>query len=210
MDRPWDQQNKHRQKYKLVGHSIWNKYDWPFHCVKLTSSAPWAGTTCMCFATYCCNVFAEKISIVRNQSDFTGPIQIPPRRWIGCQTLWWPRPKSIHFSWLGPELSSVDRVHRSSTDVLLLLQISIGVVWWPLDFRLSCNMLYPLSPRLCFFIVFNFDLFVNSDDSLKSLRIIMRTEKPTKFLYHVSNWGWGRRREISLSPHPPVIHYWPV
>ena len=26
------------------------------------------------------------------------------RRWIGRQTLWWPRPNAIHFSWLGPEL----------------------------------------------------------------------------------------------------------
>ena len=29
------------------------------------------------------------------------------RRWIGRQTPRWPRPKAIHFSWLGPELSSV-------------------------------------------------------------------------------------------------------
>ena len=27
------------------------------------------------------------------------------RRWIGRQTLWWPRHKAIYFSWLGPELS---------------------------------------------------------------------------------------------------------
>ena len=58
-----------------------------------------------------------------------------------------PRPKAIHFSWLGPELSSVawstgDQliiffcfrfsvvlfVHRGSTDYLLLLQIFSGVV----------------------------------------------------------------------------------
>ena len=29
------------------------------------------------------------------------------RRWIWHQTPLWPRPKAIHFSWLGPELSSV-------------------------------------------------------------------------------------------------------
>ena len=33
------------------------------------------------------------------------------------------RPKAIHFSWLGPELSSVCLGHRGSTDYLLLLQI---------------------------------------------------------------------------------------
>ena len=32
----------------------------------------------------------------------------------------------------------------------------------------SCSMLYLLSPRLCFFIVFNLDLFVNREDSLMS------------------------------------------
>ena len=35
----------------------------------------------------------------------------------------------------------------------------------------------------------------------------MRTEQSTKCLYHVSNWGWGWRRKIDLSP--PVIYYWP-
>ena len=30
----------------------------------------------------------------------------------------------------------------------------------------SCSMLYQLSPRLCFFIVFKLDLFVNREDSL--------------------------------------------
>ena len=39
-----------------------------------------------------------------------------------------------------------------------------------------CNTLYLLSPGLCFFIVFNPDLFVNREDSLTSYRIIMRTE----------------------------------
>ena len=47
------------------------------------------------------------------------------RLWIGRHTLWWPRPKAIHFSWLGPELFfSV----AWSTGALLLLQISSGVV----------------------------------------------------------------------------------
>ena len=45
-------------------------------------------------------------------------------------------------------------VHLSSTDDLLLLQTSSGVVWQTRDLHLSCNMLYMLSPRLCFFIDF--------------------------------------------------------
>ena len=38
------------------------------------------------------------------------------------------RPKAIHFSWLGPELSVCCLVRRGSTDDLLLLQISSGAV----------------------------------------------------------------------------------
>ena len=40
-----------------------------------------------------------------------------------------------------------------STDDLLLLQISSGVVWQSRDLQLSRNTLYLLSPRLCFFIL---------------------------------------------------------
>ena len=54
-------------------------------------------------------------------------------------------------------------VHRGSTDDLLLLQISSGVIWQTRDLHLSCNMLslliHPLSK--C-------DLFVYCDDSLTS------------------------------------------
>ena len=32
----------------------------------------------------------------------------------------------------------------------------------------SCSLMYLLSPRLCFFIVFNLYLFVNREDSLMS------------------------------------------
>ena len=34
--------------------------------------------------------------------------------------------------------------------------------------QIALNTLYLLSPRLCFFIVINHDLFVNGDDSLTS------------------------------------------
>ena len=44
-------------------------------------------------------------------------------------------------------------VHRGSTDDLMLLQISSGVVWPTRDLHLSRNALHLLSPRLCFFIV---------------------------------------------------------
>ena len=59
-------------------------------------------------------------------------------------------------------------VHRGSTDDLLLLQISSGVVWQTRDLHLSHSMLYLLSPRLGFFIVLTRDLFVYRDDSLTS------------------------------------------
>ena len=57
---------------------------------------------------------------------------------------------------------------HGSTDDLLLLQISSGVVWQTRDLHMSRNTLYLLSPRLCFFIVLKRNLFVYSDDSLKS------------------------------------------
>ena len=57
---------------------------------------------------------------------------------------------------------------EGSTDDLILLQISSGGVWRSRDLQLSCNVLYLLSPRLCFFIVLNRDLLVDRDDLLTS------------------------------------------
>ena len=59
-------------------------------------------------------------------------------------------------------------VHWGSTYDLLLLQVSSGVDWQSRDLQLSCNTLYLLSPRLCFFMVLNRDLFVYRDGSLTS------------------------------------------
>ena len=53
-------------------------------------------------------------------------------------------------------------------DVLLLLQISSGVVWQTRDHHLSHNTLDLLSPRLCFFFVLKRDLFVYRGDSSTS------------------------------------------
>ena len=78
------------------------------------------------------------------------------------------RPKAIHFSWLGPELYVCCLVQRGSTDDLLLLQISSGVVLQTRDLHMSCNTLYLLSPRLCFSIVLRRDLCIYRDDSLTS------------------------------------------
>ena len=61
---------------------------------------------------------------------------------------------------------SFDVWEFDSTDDLLLLQISIGVVWQASDLNLSRNTLYLLSPRLCFFILSKRDLFVYSNDSM--------------------------------------------
>ena len=51
-----------------------------------------------------------------------------------------------------------------------------------LDRHLSCNTLYLVSPRLCFFIVLRRDLCVYSDDSLTGQRVIMQTEQPTTYV----------------------------
>ena len=48
------------------------------------------------------------------------------RRWVGRQTLRWPRHKAIHFSWLGPELLVCCLAHRVSTGVFLLLRVSVN------------------------------------------------------------------------------------
>ena len=69
-------------------------------------------------------------------------------------------------------------VHWGSTDDLILLQISSGVVWQSRDLYLSRNTLYLLS--LCFFKVLNRELFVYNDDTLTSQKVIMRTEQLTK------------------------------
>ena len=79
-------------------------------------------------------------------------------------------------------MASADRslAHRGSTNYLLLLQISSGVVRQSFDLQLSRNTLYLLSLRLCFFLVLNRDLYVYRDDSLTSKKVIMRTEQPPK------------------------------
>ena len=44
--------------------------------------------------------------------------------------------------------------------VSVVVVISSGGVWKTRDLHLSCNTLYLLSPRLCFFIVLKRNLFV--------------------------------------------------
>ena len=79
------------------------------------------------------------------------------------------RPKAIHFSWLVQELFRLFRlIHRGSTDDLLLLEISSGVVCQSRDLQLSRNTFYLLSYRLCFCIVLNRVSCVNRDDALTS------------------------------------------
>ena len=93
----------------------------------------------------------------------------------------------MHFSLLGPYSFICCLVHRGSTDDLILRQISNGVVWQSRDLQLSCNTLYLLSPRFCFFIVVICDLFVYRDNSLT--RIIRRTEQPTKWFEPLQTEG---------------------
>ena len=79
------------------------------------------------------------------------------------------QPKAIHFSWLGPEallsflLSPLGLNRRYS-----FASYFKGVVWQSGDLQLSCNTLYLLSPRLCFFIAFKIHLFVYRNHLLKS------------------------------------------
>ena len=101
-------------------------------------------------------------------------------RWIGSHTLCWPDLKLFILVGWDRRSFVCCLVHRDSTDDLLLFQISRGVVWQSRDLQMSRKTLYLLSPRLCFFVVLNRDLFVYRDDSLSSQRVIMRTEQPTK------------------------------
>ena len=48
---------------------------------------------------------------------------------------------------------------------------------------MSCNTLYLLSPRLCFFIVLNSELFVNRDDSLATLKESNHENRTTIFMF---------------------------
>ena len=71
-------------------------------------------------------------------------------------------------------------VHRGSTDDLLLLKISSGVVWQTRDLDLSHNTLYLLSPLLCFFVVLKRDLFVYRDDSGRRRGLVVERRTPER------------------------------
>ena len=62
-------------------------------------------------------------------------------RWVGRQTLRWPRHKAIQFSWLGPERLVCCLAHRGSTGVfrLRLLRIFSKLFWsrWKLTESVS-------------------------------------------------------------------------
>ena len=73
-----------------------------------------------------------------------------------------------YFSWLGPELSSVARSTGAQPMIFFCFRFPV-VLFDDLSMSaVGCNMLYLLSSRFCFFIVFNLDLFVNHEDSLTS------------------------------------------
>ena len=73
---------------------------------------------------------------------------------------------SYSFKLVGTEAIVCCLVHRVSTDDLLLLQITSGVVWHTRDLHLLHNALYLLNPGICFFIVLKRDLFDYRDDSM--------------------------------------------
>ena len=70
-------------------------------------------------------------------------------------------PKAIHFSWLGPELSSV--AGFTGAQLIIFFCFRFPVVLFD-RLNLSRSTLYLLS--LCFFIVINLDIFVDREDSL--------------------------------------------
>ena len=66
------------------------------------------------------------------------------------------------------------------------------------DLELSHNMLYLLSPRLCFSMLLKCYSFVYNDDSLTSKSVIMRT-KQQKCFYYLGNWQDIHGRENMFS-----------
>ena len=73
-------------------------------------------------------------------------------------------------------------------------QISSVAVWHTRDLQLSHNTLYLLSPRLCFVIVLNRNLFVYRDDSLSSQNLSSESNNQLTGLYHFRNRGRGWAR----------------
>ena len=82
-------------------------------------------------------------------------------------------------------------VHRNSTDDLLLLQISSGVVKQTKDLQLSHSILHMLSPRICFIIVVNHDLFVNRDELLTIGGLSCQRDNQQNAVYHSEIEGEG-------------------
>ena len=71
---------------------------------------------------YNLNVMRQSACLGFNSWLITMLPSLIARRWVGRQTLRWPRLKAIHFSWLGPELLVCCLAHRGPTGVFLLLR----------------------------------------------------------------------------------------
>ena len=80
----------------------------------------------------------------------------------------WPRPKAIHFSWLGPELSSVAWSTGAQLIIFFCFRFSVVLFDRPGISIRNATHSYLSSPRLCFFIVISLDLSVDREDSLTS------------------------------------------
>ena len=108
------------------------------------------------------------------------------RRWVGRQTLWWPRLKAIHFSRLGPELLVCCLAHRGPTGPIGVSRLfgaqgspSSGSLLnlWVLVFDSSgC-----LSWFICLFLMIHW-LVRDSPRGPKNLLNVMN---------HCRSWGWG-------------------
>ena len=74
---------------------------------------------------YNLNVMRQPACLVFNQSWLITMLpSLIARRWVGRQTLRWPRLKAIHFSWLGSELLVCCLAHRGPTDVFFCPEVS--------------------------------------------------------------------------------------
>ena len=92
-------------------------------------------------------------------------------------------------------------VHRRSTDDLLLLQISSGVVWQSSDLQLSRNKLF----RRCFFVELNGDIYVyarrigQSDN--RGRRVQKRPFLCTFSHYTEVDMVMGEAKRLKNTPH---------
>ena len=94
----------------------------------------------------------------------------------------------------------------TGAQLMIFFCFRFSVVLWTRDLHPSCNRLYVLSLRLCFFVVSIRDLCVYHDDSWTIWRVIMRTEQPTQCFVPLQKLRF-EIGAVKLVYRPPLIHY---